>query len=108
MSGISEHLLNISCSLLKDENMNVIFLSIAASNGELSTDGSGVKTESKNGTGDSDAIDGYPGHSIPIEGDGVKIETGAECDEPVDDNTGVRRRMWSIFLSFYHPKFGTR
>ena len=68
--------------------MNMFFFSIAASNGELSTDGSSLKTETKHSAGDSDALDGYPSLSIPIEGDGVKIETGAECNVPADDNTG--------------------
>ena len=69
-------------------------LKTAASNGELSSDGSGVKTESKGGGlggvgGDEGETDGYDGLSIPIEGDGVKIETDLEGDEPIlDDNTG--------------------
>ena len=65
-----------------------------------------MKPESKNGVGDSDAVDGYPSHSIPIEGDGVKIETGAECDEPVDDNTGTCATANVVdFLSFLAKKF---
>ena len=69
----------------KNETIRLIF-NTAASNGELSTDSSGIK----NGAG-SDSLDvhSYAKLSIPIDGDGVKIDSGAEADDVMDDALGI-------------------
>ena len=89
----------------KNETIMLIF-NTAASNGELSTDSSGIKSESKNGTGsDSMDVQSYAKLPIPIDGDGVKIDSGAEADDGMDDALGIVHCYRIFPLSVLHQAF---